>query len=302
MPHKQPPFKIHGLQGELLADEPMSKYTTWRVGGCADWFYKPAHLGDVTQFIQRIPENMPIFWFGLGSNLLVRDGGIRGVIVYTSGLLNQIKLLDNNHIYVESGVSCAKVARFTAREQLTGAEFLAGIPGTMGGALAMNAGAWGEETWNIVENVTTLNYLGQLHKRSPQSFDIAYRQVKGLQNEWFVAAKLKLSPQTDNSAQERIKALMQKRNETQPIGLPSCGSVFRNPPNDYAARLIEAQGLKGYKIGGACVSEKHANFIINQDNATAQDIETLINFVQQTVLDNTGIQLIYEVKIVGEIA
>lgn len=302
MSHKPAPFKIHGLQGELLANEPMSKYTTWRVGGRADWFYKPAHLGDVTQFIQRIPEHMPIFWFGLGSNLLVRDGGIRGVVVYTSGLLNQIKMIDNTHIYVEAGVSCAKVARFTAREHLTGAEFLAGIPGTMGGALAMNAGAWGGETWDFVESVTTLNYQGQLHKRSPQSFDIGYRQVKGLQNEWFVATKLKLSPQVDTVAQERIKTLMQKRNESQPIGLPSCGSVFRNPPDDYAARLIEAQGLKGYKIGGACVSEKHANFIINQDNASAQDIESLINFVQQTVLDNTGIQLVYEVKIVGEVA
>ena len=302
MPQNKPPFKIHGLQGTLLANEPMVKYTTWRVGGLADWFYKPAHLGDVTQFIQRIPQHIPIFWFGLGSNLLVRDGGIRGVVVYTSGLLNQIKLLDSTHIYVEAGVSCAKVARFTAREQLAGAEFLAGIPGTMGGALAMNAGAWGGETWPLVDNVTTLNDQGQLYKRSPQSFDIGYRQVKGLQNEWFVAAKLKLTPQTDNTAQERIKTLMQKRNESQPIGLPSCGSVFRNPPDDYAARLIEAQGLKGYKIGGACVSEKHANFIINQDNATAQDIESLINFVQQTVLDNTGIQLVYEVKIVGEVA
>ncbi|WP_353571323.1 UDP-N-acetylmuramate dehydrogenase [Candidatus Albibeggiatoa sp. nov. BB20] len=301
MLQNQPPFKIHGLQGELLANEPMSKYTTWRVGGCADWLYKPRHLGDVTQFIQRIPESMPIFWFGLGSNLLVRDGGIRGIVIFTSGLLNQIKMLDSTHIYVESGVSCAKVARFSAREQLSGAEFLAGIPGTMGGALAMNAGAWGNETWNLVENVTTLNYQGQLYKRNPQSFDIDYRQVKGLQNEWFVSAKLKLSLQADNAAQERIKALMQKRNETQPIGLPSCGSVFRNPPNDHAARLIEAQGLKGYKMGGACVSEKHANFIINQDNASAQDIESLINFVQQTVFDNTGIQLVYEVKIVGEI-
>ncbi|MEK7991246.1 MAG: UDP-N-acetylmuramate dehydrogenase [Thiotrichaceae bacterium] len=301
MSQNQPPFKIHGLQGALLANEPMSKYTTWRVGGCADWFYKPAHLGDVTQFIQRIPESMPVFWFGLGSNLLVRDGGIRGVVIFTSGLLNQIQLLDSTHLYIEAGVSCAKVARFSAREQLSGAEFLAGIPGTMGGALAMNAGAWGGETWNLVETVTTLNYQGQLQKRNPQSFDIGYRQVKGLQNEWFVSAKLKLSPQIDNAAQQHIKLLMQKRNETQPIGLPSCGSVFRNPPNDYAARLIEAQGLKGYKMGGACVSEKHANFIINQDNASAQDIESLINFVQQTVFDNTDIQLIYEVKIVGDI-
>ncbi len=301
MLQNQPPFKIHGLQGELLANEPMSKYTTWRVGGCADWLYKPAHLGDVTQFIQRIPESTPIFWLGLGSNLLVRDGGIRGVTILTSGLLNQISKLDGTRLYVEAGVSCAKIARFSVKEQLTGAEFLAGIPGTMGGALAMNAGAWGGETWALVESVTTLNYQGQLYKRYPQSFDIEYRQVKGLQNEWFVSAKLKLSPQTDDSAQQRIKTLMQKRNESQPIGLPSCGSVFRNPPNDYAARLIEAQGLKGYKIGGACVSEKHANFIINQDHATAQDIESLINFVQQTVFDNTGIQLVYEVKIVGDI-
>jgi UDP-N-acetylmuramate dehydrogenase len=293
------PCNINGLQGQLLADVPMAKYTTWRVGGLADWLYKPAHLGDLLQFMERIPQDMPIFYLGLGSNILVRDAGIRGVVILTAGAIQQLKLLAGAKLYVEAGVSCAKVAKIAAKSQLGGAEFLAGIPGTMGGALAMNAGAWGGETWNLVHSVTILKRNGQLYKRTASDFKIGYRQVQGLDSALFVTATLQLNPQPDLEVRDKIKQLLQQRNASQPIGLACAGSVFRNPPGDYAARLIDNLGLKGYSIGGACISAKHANFIINQGNATAQDIEQLIQFVQAKVAENTGINLIPEVHILG---
>lgn len=293
------PCNINGLQGQLLADVPMAKYTTWRVGGLADWLYKPAHLGDLLQFMERIPQDMPVFYLGLGSNILVRDAGIRGVVILTAGAIQQLKLLAGAKLYVEAGVSCAKVAKIAAKSQLGGAEFLAGIPGTMGGALAMNAGAWGGETWNLVHSVTILKRNGQLYKRTASDFKIGYRQVQGLDSALFVTATLQLNPQPDLEVRDKIKQLLQQRNASQPIGLACAGSVFRNPPDDYAARLIDNLGLKGYSIGGACISAKHANFIINQGNATAQDIEQLIQFVQAKVAENTGINLIPEVHILG---
>jgi len=290
---------LQNLRGQLQQNEPMSKHTTWRVGGMADWFYKPADSQDLMTLMQQLPPELPIFWLGLGSNLLVRDGGLRGLVIATSGLLNEIKLLDNAQLYVEAGVSCAKVARFASQQGLDGIAFLAGIPGTMGGALAMNAGAFGGETWESVTQVKTLNRQGQIHTRLPANYDIGYRHVKGHDNEWFLAATLQLKTQIDENQKAKIKALLQKRNDTQPIGLPSCGSVFRNPPGDYAARLIEQAGWKGYCLGGACVSEKHANFIINQNNATAKEIEALIHRVQADIEARTGITLQYEVKIIG---
>jgi UDP-N-acetylmuramate dehydrogenase len=237
---------------------------------------------------------------GLGSNLLVRDGGIDGVVVLTSGLLNEIKLLDNNRIYVEVGVSCARLARFTAKVHLTGLEFLAGIPGTLGGALAMNAGACGGDTWSAVCGVETLDKYGQRHRRQVTDYEIGYRSVKGLNNEWFVNATLQLSVNPNQDGLQKIQVLLKQRNNNQPIGLPSCGSVFRNPPGNYAARLIEQTGWKGRCIGGACVSEKHANFIISSDNATANDIENLIIDIQNSVRKTFKINLIPEVRIVGK--
>jgi len=293
---------VQNLRGQLRHNEPLAKYTTWRVGGPAQWLYEPADLTDLMAFLPRVPDSLPLFWLGLGSNLLIRDGGIRGVVIATSGVLNEIKVLDNNLLRVEAGVSCAKVARVTARENLGGAEFLAGIPGTMGGALAMNAGAWGGETWQLVQTVETLDKTGTLRQRTPQDYEIGYRSVKSHFNEWFVAATLQLIPNVDSSGQERIKELLARRNATQPIGLPSCGSVFRNPPGDYAARLIEQDGWKGYRLGGAGVSEKHANFIINENQATASEIESLIAKIQTSVAEHFGVHLVCEVKIVGEVA
>jgi UDP-N-acetylmuramate dehydrogenase len=288
------------LRGKMLYDEPMSKHTSWRVGGLADCYYQPADIEDLATLLSHTPGNEPTTWIGLGSNLLVRDGGIRGTVIATSGVLNGLQRLQGNKVRAEAGVSCAKVARFCARQGLTSAEFLAGIPGTMGGALAMNAGAFGGETWEIVSAVETLHRSGRRHERLPDEYQVGYRSVRGPENEWFVAAELELKPGDTVAAQVRIKELLAKRSDSQPIQIPNAGSVFRNPPGDHAARLIEASGLKGLCIGGACVSEKHANFIINTGSAKAADIEALINQVAHEVELKHGVRLEREVRIVGE--
>lgn len=288
------------LRGVMSYDEPMSKHTTWRVGGPADHYYQPADIDDLVLFLSQLSHAEPITWIGLGSNLLVRDGGIRGTVIATSGVLNGLQRLEGNHVRAEAGVACAKVARFCARQGLTGAEFLAGIPGTMGGALAMNAGAFGGETWEIVTSLETLNLAGHRHVRLPDEYQIGYRSVKGPENEFFVAAELQLKPGDAEASLAHIKRLLAQRGATQPTSLPNAGSVFRNPVGDHAARLIESTGLKGVCVGGACVSDKHANFIINTGTATAADIESLISRVALAVERSHGIKLEREVRIVGE--
>lgn len=292
---KQP----QALRGELRESEPMSRHTTWRVGGPARHYYRPADIEDLALFLRQLPESEPLYWVGLGSNLLVRDEGIDGTVIATSGLLNNIAMVADNIVRVECGVSCAKVARYCAREGLAGAEFLCGIPGTMGGALAMNAGCFGGETWQLVEKVETLDHNGSLMVRTPDEYRIGYRHVRGPLREWFVAVHLKLQVGNSVQLQARIRKLLEQRSDSQPTQLPNAGSVFRNPEGDYAARLIESAGLKGYCIGGACVSEKHANFIVNAGGATAKDIESLIEYVQQTVETEHGIRLQREVHIIG---
>jgi len=293
-------FELSGLRGTLRHHEPMSQHTSWRVGGPAQWFYEPADLNDLIGFMQQLPNEMAVFWLGLGSNLLVRDGGIAGVVIVTTGLLNEIALVDSHTLCVQAGVSCAKVARFAAQAGLGGSEFLAGIPGTFGGALALNAGAWGGETWALVQSVETLDRQGQQHHRTLVDYEIGYRSVKGPPNEWFVMATLKLTSKPTQEGQAQIRSLLNQRQKKQPIGLATCGSVFRNPPGDYAARLIEQAGWKGHGIGGAVVSEKHANFIVNQDKATATEIEDLIVAIKASVAKQFGIHLVEEVHIVGE--
>ncbi|MEY4210010.1 MAG: hypothetical protein RLZ92_389 [Pseudomonadota bacterium] len=287
-------------QGTLLNNEPLAKYTSWRVGGPAQRMYIPENKADLIDFVAGLPKGEPVYWIGLGSNLLVRDGGIRGTVINTRSRLKEMRLIDTNRVYVEVGVPCAHVARFCSDLGLTGAEFLAGIPGTMGGALKMNAGAFGGETWQIVDHLEMINHQGQVINRNKHEFEVAYRSVKGIDNEWFLAAQLKLAKGDSQVSQLQIKALLEKRNVTQPTNKPTCGSVFKNPPGDHAARLIEACGLKGFRIGGAVVSEKHANFIENQGNATAVDIETLIQHIQTEVEQQFGISLQTEVCRIGE--
>ncbi|MDQ7090811.1 MAG: UDP-N-acetylmuramate dehydrogenase [Methylococcales bacterium] len=285
--------------GKLLLNEKMAKYTSWRVGGNAEKMYFPHDKDDLINFIRKLPQDSAIFWLGLGSNLLVRDGGISGVVINTRGRLKKMYLLDEGRIYVESGVPCARVARFCVDNGLMGAEFLAGIPGTMGGALKMNAGAFGSETWEIVARTEMLNRDGVTSWRKADEFEVSYRTVKNLKDSWFLATELQLNPGDTSNSLENIKGFMENRSATQPINLPSCGSVFKNPEGDYAARLIEKTGLKGYCIGGACVSEKHANFIVNIEHATAANIEALIDYVQCQVELEQGIRLQTEVCKVG---
>ena len=292
---------MSGLRGELSSDEPMSAHTSWRVGGPADKCYRPADLEDLQQFLAGLPDDETVTWVGLGSNLLVRDGGLRGTVILPFGGLDTLELIGADRVRAGAGVACAKVARFAARAGLTGAEFLAGIPGTMGGALAMNASAFGGETWSLVDAVQTLDHQGELHPRSRADYQVSYRMVSGAENEWFVSADLRLQAGDSAAAQSRIRSLLERRSATQPTQQPSCGSVFRNPSDDHAARLIESCGLKGEQIGAARVSEKHANFIVNLGSASAADIEALIRYVQEQVQHRHGIRLQTEVRIIGEV-
>lgn len=286
--------------GKLLFNEPMARYTSWRVGGKADQLYIPAGLDDLCVFLQRLNVNEPLYFVGLGSNLLVRDGGVRGTVVLMHNVLTALRM-EGDLVYVEAGVTCAKLAKFCAKEAKQGAEFFAGIPGTLGGALAMNAGCYGTETWNVVSSVTTINRNGDLNTRESAEFIPSYRHVDmPVLDEWFIAAWLHLEAGDAHESAQKIKTLLSTRLASQPLNLPSAGSTFRNPVGDYAARLVEASGLKGYIIGGAQVSEKHANFIVNIGGANALDIELLIKHMRETVLEKQGVVLQQEVKVIGE--
>jgi UDP-N-acetylmuramate dehydrogenase len=287
------------LRGELRRDEPLARYTSWRVGGPAACLYRPADRDDLANFLAGLPADEPLFWLGLGSNVLIADSGFPGTVIHTQGRLDTLKMTSADCLYAEAGVACAKAARFATRRDLIGIEFLAGIPGTIGGALAMNAGAWGGDTWSHVERVETIDQQGRVHSRSPGDFVVGYRHVDGPDGEWFLAAELRLERGDGTAAAARIRELLDRRNATQPTGLPSCGSVFRNPPGDHAARLIEAAGLKSMRIGGAQVSSKHANFIINTGDASAADIAALIDHVQAEVERTSGVRLIPEVHRIG---
>lgn len=295
-----PPFDMAGLRGTLKFDEPLSRHTSWRVGGPARYFYQPADREDVVELVRRVPDGMTVVWIGLGSNMLVRDGGIDGLVVKTSRALSAITLLDTNSIYAEAGVSCAKVARFTVRNGLAGAEFLAGVPGSFGGALAMNAGAFGGETWPLVSRIECIDRKGNCRWIDRADIEFRYRHVSLPVGESLLAGELALTPADptlDGSAE--IRSLLERRSASQPIQSANAGSVFKNPEGNYAARIIESLGLKGYAIGGARFSEVHANFIINEGNATAQDIESLIDVARSRAQAEAGITLEPEVRIVG---
>ena len=289
-----------GLQGELRTQEPMSRHTSWKTGGNADYYYIASDINDLAKFISELPTSTPITWIGFGSNLLVRDGGVPGVVVSVVGLLNELKKINETDIFIGAGVSCVKAAHFSAKHGLEGIEFLAGIPGTIGGALAMNAGAYGGEIWSYIKEVETINRKGKREIFEKDKFDINYRSVSISENEWFIACKMKLEISTRTVVNDRIKKMLSERADGQPLGKLSCGSVFKNPTNQHAAKLIELCGLKGKKVGGAVISDKHSNFIINTGNATSLDIEKLIEFIQACVYEKYDIKLIPEVRIIGE--
>lgn len=284
----------------LHFSEPMARHVSWRAGGAADRFFVPGGVEALSAFLAALPPQEPVLFVGLGSNLLVRDGGFRGTVILTHQAKSRPEMRDGL-VYAQAGVASPKVARFAALHGLCGAEFMAGIPGTVGGALAMNAGCYGAETWDIVARVRTIDRRGTLHERRKAEFDIGYRHCAHAAEEWFVAAWFSLEKGDGEASRARIKDFLARRIATQPLQLPNAGSVFRNPPGDHAARLIESCGLKGLQRGGARVSEKHANFIVNPDGAaSAADIEWLILEVKRRVLEKTGVDLVPEVRIVGE--
>ncbi|MGH8597896.1 MAG: UDP-N-acetylmuramate dehydrogenase [Gammaproteobacteria bacterium] len=286
------------VRGKCRRDLPMANYCSWRVGGAAERGFEPVDREDLVRFLRALPSDESLTWIGLGSNVLVREGGLPGTVIFTRGLTTVTTDAENG-LTVEAGVPCAKVARAAQRKGYRGGEFLAGIPGTVGGALAMNAGAFGGEIWTFVESVETINRAGDVFRRSKRDYRIAYRSVRGQVNEWFLSCVLRFDLSQSDPTQSRIRQLLGQRNASQPTGVASCGSVFKNPPGDYAGRLIDAAGLKGLRHGGCYVSDKHANFIINDDHATATDIEDLIDAVRDAVHDKFGIQLEPEVRIIG---
>jgi UDP-N-acetylmuramate dehydrogenase len=289
-----PEFALRVKRNEL-----MSRHTSWHVGGPAEVFFNPRDRTDLAAFLKTLPPDVPIQWIGLGSNLLVRDGGVKGVIISTVGTLDRLDRLNQTAVYCEAGVACARIAKQCVKWGLGPAEFFAGIPGTLGGALAMNAGAFGGETWTHVIDVMTMDRQGREQRRDASEYQVSYRHVAGpIQDEWFIGARLKFE-QKPGANEVAVRELLERRKASQPIGEWSCGSVFTNPPGDHAARLVEVSGLKGYRVGDASVSQKHANFIINHGNATADDLERLIGHVRETVERQHGVRLNTEVRIMG---
>ncbi len=287
-----------GLQ--VLHNEPLARYTSWRVGGPADRLVLADSVEHLQQFLEQLSAIEPLTFIGLGSNLLVRDGGVRGTVVVMHQALQALEM-QGERIYADAGVTCAKLARFAASQSRAGAEFMAGIPGTVGGALAMNAGCYGGETWQWVSEVKTINRAGLVQTRMKAEYQPSYRHVTHpAADEWFLGGWFAVPAGDGKASAEQIKQLLAKRLASQPLNMPSAGSTFRNPEGDFAARLIEASGLKGLTIGGAQVSEKHANFIVNLGHASAADIEALINQVKSTVLAKQGVALVQEVKVIGE--
>lgn len=293
---------------EILQNVDIARYTTLKTGGRAESVFVPKSIDQLSQVLQQTPMNVPITFLGLGSNALIPDSGIKGLVIILQGSgLNQIQLVGEQHnatVVAQAGVACGQFARFCARLGFTDMEFMAGIPGTIGGALAMNAGCYGWETWDLVSTVKTMDRAGQIHDRAKSDFDIAYRSTvltNNIKPEYFVSAEFHLNIGEKSTSLDNIKQLLSQRNQSQPTNYPNCGSVFRNPLNNYAAKLIEACGLKGTKVGGAQISEKHANFIVNLGGASTQDILSLINLMQNSVKQKFNIQLEQEVKYLGNV-
>ncbi len=287
------------MGGRLRLGEPLARHSSWRIGGPAERFYLPGTAADLVSFLREFGRS-PITWLGLGSNVLLRDGGLRGTVICLAHGLDQMELDAAGELVVEAGVSAVKLAHFAAKNGLAGVEFLAGIPGTVGGCLAMNAGAHGGETWPLVEWVELLHPNGERERRPASAFRIGYRSVQGQGDACFLRAGLRLPAGEPEQLRMQLRAWQNQRAATQPLSWPSCGSVFRNPPGDHAARLIEAAGLKGRRIGDAEISTQHANFILNRGQARSREVEALVMEIQETVRQRFGIVLQPEMRVLGE--
>jgi len=288
------------FEEDCSCDESMAKHTSWGIGGCADLFYSPKNREDLVSFLSSIDPNLPITWIGKGTNILIRDGGIRGVVISTKSFLKEIEKTSEYLYKVEAGVACVELALFCQKNGIGPTAFFSGIPGSIGGALTMNAGSFGMETWDLVKEVEVINETGDISFLEKESFDIAYRTVTFPFRLWFLSCSMSLSSD-EQTTKDNLIELRNQRIRTQPLSEDTCGSVFKNPPGNFAGALIEGSGLKGFKIGSASISEQHANFIVNEGGATAGDIENLINHARQVVKKNYDIDLQPEVRIIGEV-
>jgi UDP-N-acetylmuramate dehydrogenase len=286
------------IKGKIVKNKSLKDYNTWKVGGEAEYFYEPKSIEDLKIFLNLVKDT-EITFLGNGSNVLIRDDGIEGCVVCLKNTFNNYKINKNNEIIIEAGLSCMKIAQITAKKNYTGLEFLCGIPGSLGGALAMNAGCYGGNIWEKVSKVTLINKDGKIIQKDKKDFTIGYRNVDLKENNFFISANFLLKENPLNNSLDIIKDYLKDRRSKQPTGLPSCGSVFKNPSNAHAANLIDSLDLKGYKIGGAYISEKHANFIISNKGTKSSDIESLIDYIQKKVYEKKKIFLETEVKFIG---
>ena len=291
------------FEKNCVLNKDLADYTSWKIGGPADIFFMPNSRSDLSHFLGEYDDD--VVWLGNGTNVLVRDGGIRGAVISTRKSFNEIELIDKTSCKVEAGVSCFELAMYATKNNFGPAAFFSGIPGSIGGALVMNAGCFGHETWEFVKSVEVIDRIGDIYHLDAKEYSISYRSVKNpsrydrfMPPVWFLSCKMAF-PDRGTTTVEELKSLRDSRIERQPLTENTCGSVFKNPDGNYAGDLIERSGLKGFRVGGCAISEKHANFIVNDKEATARDIETLINYIQNTVKDQFGIRLETEVRIIG---
>jgi UDP-N-acetylmuramate dehydrogenase len=291
--------KLPAVRGEYRENCNLGKFCWFKVGGDADVLYKPQDAEDLQAFFKGLPEDVDYFVFGVGSNLLVRDSGYRGVAIRLGREFNYARVTDQGTVIAGAAMLDVNLADFCAEHGLSGLEFYAGIPGTIGGALAMNAGAYGSETKDVLISAKAVNRSGEMRIFKVDELGYTYRH-KGISDEWvFVEAEFKVTPAKVDEIKAKIQEIQISRNSTQPIRTKTGGSTFKNPEGHKAWQLIDAAGCRGLKIGGAKVSEMHCNFFINDGDATATDIENLIKEVQNRVFTNSGIQLEPEIKIIG---
>ncbi|HZS42523.1 MAG TPA: UDP-N-acetylmuramate dehydrogenase [Polyangia bacterium] len=288
-----------GGEGELRFDEPMARHTTLRIGGPVDAWVAPSTLEALRRVRAACSSRGVVSRaFGSGSNLLVRDGGVRGVAISLKSLA-EIRG-DAGVVHVEAGASTGKLLRFATERGLGGVEFLGGVPGTVGGGMIMNAGTYLGEFKDVTTQVVSVDEAGRSVTRSNAECGFAYRHSTLPPSEIVVAAELSLQPRPREEIEQAVRELRDRRRAREPHGVPNAGSIFKNPPNDYAGRLIEACGLKGRRVGGAEVSPAHANWIVNAGGARARDVLDLVDIVRAEVVKRFGITLELEVKVVGD--
>jgi len=285
----------------IKIDEPMKKHTTFKIGGPADILISPCNKEQIKSILKICKENeVPFYIMGNGSNLLVRDKGFRGVIIQIYKNMSKVKITEDE-VWAEAGILLSSLANRIKDESLTGFEFAAGIPGTLGGAVYMNAGAYGGEIKQVLVSAELLDENGNEIILTNEELELGYRtSLLQRKNYILLSAKLKLHKGNKKEIEEKMNDLAQQRAAKQPLNMPSAGSTFKRPSGYYAGKLIMDSGLRGYCIGGAEVSQKHCGFIVNKDNATAKDVIDLIEFVQKTVYDKYQVKMEPEVKIIGE--